>query len=394
MGKRIRITALGGCKVYVDGRLIADSGTKKPKLAWVALAFFTLHPRRRISVPELIHALYTEEKLVKYPTTTVKKLVSQLRHELQADAGDSRVIEVKNGRYFLAPDIHVSIDSAQLEKLCASARAADADACKEIYEKIHGLYQGTFLPRAENCPWVILEQQRVLQLYVDCCRTCALKLLKAQACEEAAQIYDEIIHLDFFTRADLKNLLEVQDKISAQRREDFFFHILSLLRRYPWSAWCENKDCMRFSTLRQAIDPDMMLQIVRRDLLSSEQLSQDFDGYDELKYKFFRMMETARPFDEASACLVMAFLKDRGEKEITQNEALRLFGKLLKLSGVRAESCCLYEEAAFLILFRGEARAQKFQQEAARLLRPLANTGLNFTILQASISHQEYHGGN
>ena len=122
--------------------------------AWQLFAYLLYSGEKPVMQSELISVIWKDTDVsVSVLKTTLHRLRTMLK-SLDESLG-SNLIQCKNGLYFLNPDYSIQCDFKDFETLFKSAADIPDDVEKlRIYQKAFSLYQGDFLSKYTDEPWI------------------------------------------------------------------------------------------------------------------------------------------------------------------------------------------------------------------------------------------------
>ncbi len=160
------VRLLGGFEVRVDGQLVEGLSIQ---LSARLLRYLVLRPNRSCPRDELIEAFWPNSDPYQ-ARNRLQVALSALRKTMRA-ATDIDVVEFTDGRYGINPELGLSIDVVEFERLAAigfhAHRLADAEAALDADRKAIGLYRGDLCADLPYEEWTIFPRERLRMLYGD-----------------------------------------------------------------------------------------------------------------------------------------------------------------------------------------------------------------------------------
>ena len=192
--KTITVTTLGGFSILVDGNLLTDSINRSKKL-WSVLCYLIVHRDRNISQAEFIKLFWPGDHSAN-PVNALKTLLYRVRSLLDPlFPAELPPILSRRGSYAWNPSIECRVDVDRFESLCTAVQdhGLSDDARLALYQEIVCLYQGNYLPKLANQPWVASKSKHYHSLYLQAVKAYAALLEHTGAFERMAQVCTQAI---------------------------------------------------------------------------------------------------------------------------------------------------------------------------------------------------------
>lgn len=157
---------LGVFDIRIDGQLVDGLGSQ---LSSRLLRYLLMQPERSCPRDVLIEAFWPESD-PEHARNRLQVALSSLRKLMRA-ATRVDVIEFADGRYRINPELDLSVDVDEFERLTATARRADrlgdTAAALDADREAVRLYRGDFCADLPYEDWTILPRERLRMLYGD-----------------------------------------------------------------------------------------------------------------------------------------------------------------------------------------------------------------------------------
>ena len=166
--KKIAISMLGGFKIVIDDKIVADSINRSNRI-WNLLSYLIVNRSRDIPQSELIEAIWPDED-TDSPGSSLKTLVYRVRGMLLSELGEEvPLILSQRNSYSWNSEYECVLDVEEFEKCCA--RASDTrrtnEQRMEDYKSAANMYKGDFLPKLSDQLWVIPLEAHYHSLFVN-----------------------------------------------------------------------------------------------------------------------------------------------------------------------------------------------------------------------------------
>lgn len=191
---------------YCDGQktLSITDQTSSSKRLWTFLQYLIHHHNTAVSQDAVIDLLWKDAE-TDDPVNTLKTLLHRARKSLETigfpDA--KQVLIYRRGSYSWSEDLTFVLDTEEFERLYAQNSTSTKKRLENLLAAIK-LYNGVFLPKSSQEPWVMSLRMYYHTLYLQMCLEAA-ELLEAEArnieiidlCRKALDLepYEEEIHL-------------------------------------------------------------------------------------------------------------------------------------------------------------------------------------------------------
>ena len=197
MSNHVTVRMLGGCSIEYAGRSITDQ-TNRMRKVWLLLACLIYSRGSHLTQEHYIHLLHSSgSEESSDPNGKLKAMLYRVRtllNQLDKTAGHDWIL-YKNGTYTWNPEVSVTLDVEQFERLCTAASAAEGSARLDCYLQALELYRGDFLPKLSTEAWVLPISTYYHQMYLSAVEQ-TFRLLEEQSdwtrivslCETALQV--------------------------------------------------------------------------------------------------------------------------------------------------------------------------------------------------------------
>ncbi len=180
MAEPVSVSMLGGFSVRMNGNEIDDSSNRMRKV-WLLLAYL-IYTRKNRTTQEQLLSLTQGTADVEDPAGRLKALFYRVRAMLDPlgnRAGHNLILH-KNGSYAWNPEIPVTLDVEEFDRLCAGAATQSGDSKLPLLLQALDLYKGDFLPKLSMENWVMPISAYYHQRYLEIASQ-ALSILCAQS---------------------------------------------------------------------------------------------------------------------------------------------------------------------------------------------------------------------
>lgn len=188
MPENLQVSMLGGFTVRWGQRSVDDSSNRTRKV-WLLLAYLIYNRRVHTTQEQLLSLIGGSDAQEEDVSGRLKALLYRVRgqlNQLEEKAGHRMILHEK-GRYTWNPEISVTLDVEEFDRLYnAAAAAQDSGSQLTLYLQALALYGGDFLPKLNMEPWVIPITAYYHQRYLQAAER-ALALLEQEARWEEAQ---------------------------------------------------------------------------------------------------------------------------------------------------------------------------------------------------------------
>ena len=183
--RTLQIRMLGKCSLAFGDLMIEDK-TKRTSKVWLLLAYLVCNRDRTVSHDELIERLW-EDGQGSNPAGALKTTLWRARQLLEELDPSLREVIVHAGKgYGWNPDIPITVDAEEFERLCAAAEHEEDEAAAiGTYREALELYQSDFLERFSSEAWVSPLTAYYSNLYISAVLR-QLALLEKTFCAEEA----------------------------------------------------------------------------------------------------------------------------------------------------------------------------------------------------------------
>ena len=155
MQEVLTVRMLGGLSIQM-GEKTVDDRTGRMRKVWLLLAYL-LHTRNiRVSQQRLLDLLGTEDGID--ATGRLKAMLYRVRNLLEqlGEGEGHRLIQYKGGCYFWNPEVRVTLDTEEFEKLLTAAAGTEEEEARlRLCLEALALYEGDFLPKLSAESWVM-----------------------------------------------------------------------------------------------------------------------------------------------------------------------------------------------------------------------------------------------
>lgn len=160
------------------------------------LIYILIHHDKQIRVQELGEVLWQEGESDN-PIGALKNLMYRLRTVLKKEWGAQDYIITGRGVYFWNPEIKLSIDAEEFEKLCKNAELeAEKEEKIKYYKEAAELYRGFFLPCMSGEHWAVSLTTYYHSLYLSVVKNLAAMLEEENRYDEMGRVCSAAVNLD------------------------------------------------------------------------------------------------------------------------------------------------------------------------------------------------------
>ena len=184
----LTINTLGKFQVMNAENVMNEDDIRSPKLTNL-LVYLIVHRDRTLTLDDMAEALWQEEE-TNNPSGALKNLMYRLRNLMKQYLGNEEFILTNRGSYRWNPDVAVTADFEEFEKMYQQSRQkniSDADAI-HFLEKSVDIYQGDFMAKIAEMNWIITLNTYYHSMYLSCVK----KLCELYA---KSELYDELDYL-------------------------------------------------------------------------------------------------------------------------------------------------------------------------------------------------------
>lgn len=216
----LRITMLGKFSIQKDSQQIDDSSNRMRKV-WLLLAYLIYSRTNRVTQDHLLQLLQSSrEESAADPTGRIKAMLYRARTLLDqlSDGTGHELLLFKNGCYAWNPDIPITVDAEEFERLCSDAdRQTQEDTRLDLLRQALALYAGDFLPKLSSEPWVIPISAYYHQMYLSAVHR-TLELLEQRSLwSEASQLCLRALSVEPYSETLYQHLMRC--RIATADRE-------------------------------------------------------------------------------------------------------------------------------------------------------------------------------
>ncbi|HVZ37893.1 MAG TPA: BTAD domain-containing putative transcriptional regulator [Candidatus Kapabacteria bacterium] len=164
----IRVWTFGDLRVWQGEREI-DRAMWGRRRARDLFAFLLTRYRRRVSLDEIVEALWEEDE-ADVRATLVMNAVAHLRRVLEPERGphsESRVLRGMNRTYTLDLGEGAWIDVVEFRELIARARRCSGARASALYQKAVALYGDDYLSSYRSAAWSSSERELLRDFFLD-----------------------------------------------------------------------------------------------------------------------------------------------------------------------------------------------------------------------------------
>lgn len=231
-----KVRMLGEFSIQNGEAEITDQDNRTRKV-WLLLAYIIYNRNHIIPQEDLIDLLWHNSDSSSNPANALKTMLHRVRsllNQLGPTAGHDLIIR-KNGTYSWCTDCDIRFDVDIFETLQKQGMAStDEDAGLELLLEALSIYQGDFLVKLSDEPWVMPHHTYLHHLFVETVHT-VLPLLEARnriaevidLCRRAIELepYDELVYQTLIRALMIQNekneIIQVFNCLSRQLSENF-----------------------------------------------------------------------------------------------------------------------------------------------------------------------------
>lgn len=185
-GIMLNVNMFGKFQVVCDDKIL-DGDQINSMMLMKLFVYMILRRDKALSVDEIAMALWREEE-TDNPAGALKNLMYRLRTLLKKQFGEQNFILTNRGSYQWNPEIEISLDVEQFEKISESAKIAQhTEEKKELYEAAIELYKGDFMPKMADLHWSVTLTTYYHSLFLACVKGLA-EIYKEQQCYDELEI--------------------------------------------------------------------------------------------------------------------------------------------------------------------------------------------------------------
>lgn len=225
----LQIRMLGEFSISAGDVQISNSENRSHKI-WSLLAYFVYHRSRMIPPAELSKVFWKDSNCGNASSGALKTALHRLRTALDRlwpNAGHQLILN-HNGGYIWNPDVTISLDIEEFERLCLTEATREEERLEQLMTALH-MYRGKFLARQSSELWTISVSAYYHTLYLNALAEVLPLLFERGKQQEVIDLccfastiepYNEMIHC-FWMRAllglgDQKSAAELYQEFSAQ----------------------------------------------------------------------------------------------------------------------------------------------------------------------------------
>ena len=206
MQETVNVRMLGGLSVRM-GENSVDDGTGRMRKVWLLLAYL-LHTRNtRVNQQRLLDLLGTEDGID--ATGRLKAMLYRVRNLLDrlGDGAGHRLILFKGGCYYWNPDVAVTLDTEEFERLLTSAACAEEEERLRLCLEAIELYRGDFLPKLSMESWVMPISAYYHEMYLQAAEQALTILEKRQDWQQGAAVCIAALKVEHYSESLFQHLM-------------------------------------------------------------------------------------------------------------------------------------------------------------------------------------------
>lgn len=304
------IHMLGDFSIQSGDFMINDKDNRSRKI-WLLLAYMIYCRNQTISQDKLITLLWGEEaESSTNPANALKTMFHRTRNlldQLGEGVGHTLILR-RAGNYAWNADIPFHLDTEAFEELCKqSAQAQDPEQRLDLSLQALTLYQGDFLSKLSNEPWVVPLSAYYHNLYVQTIQDCLPLLQERQQFHEIIPLCRKAVEVEPFNETLYQYLMRALVETGEQREAVSVYETMSDLLFSNFGIMpSEESRALYRDAVRIVNDHAVSLGTVREQLRESSQKS----GALFCDYDFFRIIyhaearAVARSGDAVHICLI------------------------------------------------------------------------------------------
>lgn len=226
--EHLYIQTFGDFTLRAGESKISD-GDNRSRKVWLLLAYILCRRGRQVSRKELISLLWGDESS-NNPENALKTTFHRVRtllSQLWPSAGHD-LITWKDGGYSWNPDVPMTVDSDEFDRLCQKDGKTDEEWLSDALQAL-SLYKGDFLSNLSVETWIIPVTTYYHNLYIQTILDVVPLLAARERHQEAADLCREALHVEpyheplhrllmqeLFDLGDLKGVAAVYENLSEQ----------------------------------------------------------------------------------------------------------------------------------------------------------------------------------
>jgi DNA-binding SARP family transcriptional activator len=189
---RLRITLLGGFRVWIGSHLIPDEAWKRRKVQ-ALVKLLALTAKHCLHREQLMELLWPEADM-ESARNNLRQTLHLARQILKSEANlGSGILIDHNGWLCLTPEGQAWVDADAFEKAAAECRRSDDEA---TCQAARALYTGELLPEDRYEDWVATRRESLHWLYLSLLTKLGTKLEAQGDIEQAIDIFRQVIAAD------------------------------------------------------------------------------------------------------------------------------------------------------------------------------------------------------
>ncbi len=181
-----------------DGTAVLNDDDIHSVMMVKLLAFMLIYREKTMSVEEIAGALWQDGE-IENPAGALKNLMYRLRKLLKQNFGDREYILTNQSAYGWNPQLEISLDIEEFEKLIREGKKRDGKRKEAIvcYKKAAALYHGRFMSKIAEMHWLLALNAFYHSLYLSCVKELSEIYLeemlydKVEALCKQALVYDK-----------------------------------------------------------------------------------------------------------------------------------------------------------------------------------------------------------
>ena len=291
-GSELHIKMLGSFSIQCASQKITDNDNRSRKV-WLLLAYMIYCRKRPITTEELSNLLWSESEGSSNPANALKTTLHRVRTSLDQlyDGAGHQLIVRRQGSYAWNPDVSVTFDADDFDRLCKAGSAAEEEETRlSCWLNALDLYEGDFLPKLSNIPWVVPISSYFHHLYVQTVLGCLPLLVQREQWESVCTICRKAVDLEPYNEQLYRYLMRSLQELGQQQESVKVYEAMSerFLSTFGIMPSDETRalyrEIIRTDNYR-AVSPDLILEQLREPI-SSETLS----GALICDYDFFKII--------------------------------------------------------------------------------------------------------
>ena len=289
MSEEFRITMLGEFSIELNGQRIGDSNNRMRKV-WLLLAYMICTRTSRATQSRYLSLIQGSDNTeIEDPASRLKALFFRIRSvldKLGTGTGHQAILH-KDGTYCWNPEMPLTLDTEEFERLCTEAANEAPEQALEKYLQAMELYQGDFLPKLSMDPWVMPIHSYYHRLFLDNVQKTLLLLEQFSRWEEATALCERALKIEPYCeelyRHQMRCRLACDDRSGViaiyERMSELLFDTFGVMPSE------ESRQVYR-EALREVGSQSMHIDTVRDHLQEEESVT----GAISCEYDYFRFL--------------------------------------------------------------------------------------------------------